>query len=248
MRRPVMPQFVTLSRTFNGVRHVVRMVALGLAAGVAVLPLPAQSVNAQPVSMHTVDAPEAVMPFALHERVRLRIAGNSRFSVDVDGRDEVRAQLLALLPRTREQGDCEGPVALRAGERIWLTSLAPARPQERFPALLLVRTDSTGAATSITVHFDDEERVAKRYPRDDGIVRTSLTEKRNRDAVLRLHGSGGVRRVLIASGERVYVTVPNASNGQPGWHLVEYTFDATGAVRSMSTSATLSSTLISTIR
>lgn len=173
----------------------------------------------------------------MHARVRLLITGNSRFATELVGRDTVLAHLAALhlLPDARHE--CEGPFILGPGELVWLARPTLPSSPEVAPALVLVTTDSAGAATAFTVLFDDEEQLARRFPRDDGIVRTSLAEKRNRLAVARLHGQSAPPAILTANRERVFVTVPPLApvpgTGRRAWRLVAYTFDATGAVRSV---------------
>lgn len=182
-------------------------------------------------------SPIAEWPMA--SDVRLSVAGNSRFATDVAGRDAVLRQLASLGLEPRATANCDGPFPVRNGETAWIAGARLDDHAAVVRVLVLVQTDSAGAATGITVLFHDEARVARAYPRDDGIVRTSLAEQRNRRAVQRLHGEGASVPLLAATGTRVFVTVPAAGEEAPTWRLIAYTFDATGAVRSLSTSAPL---------
>lgn len=194
-------------------------------------------------------APGAI---ALHPRVQLIVAGNSRFAVEMTGKDSVRQHLAALQLEVSRQGNCEGPFAVpsddRGSETAWLTNAQLPHTSTTVPTLVLVRTDSTGAVVTLTVLFDNDEQLARRFPRDDGVLRTSLTEKRNREAVRRLHGESAARRVLTARRERVFVTVSSSSQGGTGRRLVAYTFDASGVVRSIAASPPLGSTMLDMIR
>lgn len=178
-------------------------------------------------------------PWPMTADVRLTVPGNSRFATEVAGHEAVVRQLAALGLEPHHTVECRGPFTVRNGESAWLTTarldgqVAPVR------SLVLVQTDSAGAAYAITVLFHDEPRIARMYPRDDGIVRVSLAEQRNRRAVQRLHGERAVIPMLAANGTRVFVTVPASDGDTDAWRLIAYTFDPTGTVRSLSASAAL---------
>ncbi|AMW04713.1 hypothetical protein [Gemmatimonas phototrophica] len=171
---------------------------------------------------------------ALHPNVTLSIPGNSRFAAALSGRDTVQGHLLAMGIHWEQLRKTLPAFVLGAHEAAWVVPLPLGDAGEHGPALLAVVHDANGDATALELFVHNEERFAKRVPRDDGVQRTSLAAKRNLQQVQALHGTGGSTRFLAASRARVMAILQVASASGPS-QLVQYRFDPSGRITSLRT-------------
>jgi hypothetical protein len=100
--------------------------------------------------------------------------------------------------------------------------------------LLAFARNASGDAIALELFVHDETRLAKRAPREDGVVRTSLATKRNLQQVQALHGSGGSTRFLAASRARV-LAILEVATASGSSQLVQYRFDPSGRITSLRT-------------
>lgn len=179
----------------------------------------------------TIDTTPAALRLA--DNASLRIPGNSRFAAELHGRDTVERHLAAMGVRWERVRNTRAAFALGPNEAAWLVLLTPAPSQAPVFALVAASRDSSGAVTALELFIHDELRVARHYPRDDGVVRTSLAAQRNLQQVRAIHGTGGHTRFLAASRGRVLAILDEVVPAGHAPQLVQYRFDASGRVSSL---------------
>jgi hypothetical protein len=169
----------------------------------------------------------------LADHASLRIPGNSRFAAELRGRDTVERHLAAMGIRWDRVQNTRAAFALGPNEGAWLVMVHAASTEESVLTLVAATHDANGTVTALELFVDDERRLARLYPRDDGIQRTSLAAQRNLQQVRAIHGTGGHTRFLAASRGRVLAILDEVVPAGHAPQLVQYRFDATGRVSSL---------------
>lgn len=171
----------------------------------------------------------------LGERVTLQVPGNSRFATTLSGRDTVVRHLQAMDIAWEQLRTTAPTFVLAPTEVAWLVTIGVGAGARHEPVTSLVvgTLDDEGALVNVELFVQDEGRLARLAPRDDGVQRTSLAAQRNLRHVRTLHGTGGATRFVAANGARVLAIIQGA--GARGPQLVQYRFDASGRVASLRT-------------
>lgn len=179
-------------------------------------------------------------PVALAPDVRLYMPGSSRFAADIAGRDTVQRHLATMGLDWTALRNRTADFPLAADEAGWLVQLVLPNDRRPVTMLLAATRDIDAEIVRIELFIDDEGRLARLAPRDDGVTRTSLATQRNLRQARVLHGSGGNTRFLAASGARVLAILDNPLLGRPP-QLVQYRFDAAGRVSFLGSASPLAS-------
>lgn len=229
-----MPTMLRLPTPWRLLAAVASVFLLGLA-------IPPRAVAAQRESPGT---PAACLPTAsngdatpsalrLADDASLRIPGNSRFAGELRGRDTVERHLAAMGVRWERVRATRAAFALGPNEAAWLVMVHAASTEKSVLTLAAATHDANGTVTALELFVDDERRLARLYPRDDGIQRTSLAAQRNMQQVRAIHGTGVQTRFLAASRGRVLAILDEVVPAGRATQLVQYRFDASGRVSSL---------------